>query len=135
MAQDSVQVVRAIYGFFASTGDFPRELFAPDAEFDASDVMPDVSVLRGSQPEGRPEAAFRAYASLFEEFEITLERVVATSEQHVVSTVRDGGRLKGSDARVSNRFHHAWTVHDGQVVRWSSHLTVEQALEAVGLSE
>ncbi len=55
--------------------------------------------------------------------------------ERVVTAVRDGERMKASNAKVSNRFFHAWTLRDGKVVRLSSHLLKERAMAAVGLSE
>ena len=56
-------------------------------------------------------------------------------ESRVVTAVRDGGRMKGSDAEVWNDFFHVWTFWDGRVLRISFHNDKRRALEAAGLSE
>jgi ketosteroid isomerase-like protein len=61
--------------------------------------------------------------------------VIHTDEQRVVTAVRDGGRLKGSDSEVWNRFFHVWTFRDGRIVRRSSHIDENQAFQAAGLRE
>ena len=61
--------------------------------------------------------------------------VIHADDTHVVTAVRDGGRLKGSDSQVWSRFFHVWTFRDGKVTRRSCHRERRQALEAAGLSE
>jgi ketosteroid isomerase-like protein len=53
----------------------------------------------------------------------------------LITAVRDGGRMRGTDSEVRNRFFHAWTFRDGKVVHISAHLDRSRALEAAGLSE
>ena len=53
----------------------------------------------------------------------------------MINVVRDGGRMKGTDAEVWNRFFHNWTFRDGRAVRLSIHTDRNRALEAAGLSE
>ena len=52
----------------------------------------------------------------------------------MVNTIRDGGRIRGSGAEVSNRYFHVWTFGDDKVVRLSVHTMRKRALEAAGLS-
>ena len=132
MSEENVELVRRSYQEFADRGEPPWELIAPDAEFDSSDVMPDIGVIRG-QESAKP--AMRSYVGAFEDFHIELEEVIGADEDHVVTMVRDGGRVRGSDAEIWNRFFHAFTIRGGRIVRWSSHVEKRRALEAAGLSE
>lgn len=127
----NVELIRGYYDHFSNHGEPPWDLHAPAMEFDPRDVINDLDVLRGKEA---AEAALRSYAETFEEFHIELEEVVAADERQVVTTVRDGGRMKGSGAMIENRFHHVWTIENGRIVRWSSHLTKDQALQAAGLA-
>jgi ketosteroid isomerase-like protein len=77
----------------------------------------------------------RPYWETFEAFHVEIEEVIHADEVQVVDLVRDGGRMKGSDAEVWNRFFHVWTFRDGKVVRVSIHTDRSSALEAAGLSE
>jgi ketosteroid isomerase-like protein len=61
--------------------------------------------------------------------------VLHDDEVHVVTAVRDGGRMKGSDAEVWNDLFHVWTFRDRRVLRISSHTDKNRALEAAGLRE
>ena len=63
------------------------------------------------------------------------KRCSHADEEQVVTCVRDGGRIKGSDAEVWNRFFHVWTFGDGKIVRLSIHTDKNRALEAAGLRE
>jgi len=60
--------------------------------------------------------------------------VIHVEDRQVVVAVRDGGRLRQSDAEVWNRFFHVWTFRNGKIVRRSSHSDRDRALEAAGLS-
>ncbi|MDQ4040284.1 MAG: nuclear transport factor 2 family protein [Actinomycetota bacterium] len=132
MPGDNVDLIRRYYAHLAETGEPLWELHAPEIAFDVTDVMPDAEVLRGREAVG---AALRAYADTFEDFQIELEEIVAADEDHVVTAVRDGGRIKGSDAVIENRFFHAWTIREGKIVRWSSHLSQAAAVDSVGLAQ
>jgi ketosteroid isomerase-like protein len=132
MSDENVEIVNWVYEQFARSGDLPWELVAPDVEFDASDTLPDFGILREREAF---DAMLRAYAGSFEDFHIDLKEVIAADEIHVVTSVRDGGRLKGGDAEVWNDFFHVFTLREGKIVRWSSHLDRARALEAAGLRE
>jgi ketosteroid isomerase-like protein len=132
MSRENVELVRRNYAYLAEHGEVLWEVWAAEIEFDATGVMPDLEVLHGRDAAG---AALRAYAQTFDDFRIKVEEIAATDEEHVVTTVTDGGRMKGSGALIENRFHHVWTIRNGKVVRWSSHLSKEQALDAAGLRE
>jgi ketosteroid isomerase-like protein len=132
MSRENVELIRRYYALFAERGEPPWEFHAQDMEFDATAVMPDLGILRGDRAAW---PALQAYVETFDDFRIELEEVVASNDEHVVTAVRDGGRLKGSAEEVHNRFFHAWTIRGGEVTRWSTYLNPIDALEAVGLAE
>ena len=132
MSEENVEIVRRLYEEFSTRLDAPAELFAPDYVLDMSDMAWDVGVRQGL---AAAREAFLQYAGTFEDFRIELMDVIHADEEHVVTEIRDGGRVKGSDAEVSNRYFNAWTFRDGKVVRLSSHTDRKRALEAAGLSD
>jgi len=132
MSQENVEVVRRIYSEVSSHGRAPAEVFDPDYALDLTNAKPDLGVLQGFEA---AEAALREYWATFDKFHVDLEEIIHADDQHVVTAVRDGGRLRGSDAEVWNRFFHVWTFRDGKVVRRSSHADRQQALAAAGLRE
>ncbi len=132
MSQENVEVVRRIYREVSSRRALPKELFDADCVTDWTEVSPDFGVLHGADA---TEEAVASYFQTFEDFHVEAEAVLHADSERVVTAVRDGGRMKASNAEVSNHFFHAWTLRDGKVVRLSSHLVRERALEAVGLRE
>jgi ketosteroid isomerase-like protein len=133
MSQENVEIVRRIYNE-VSAGQWkaPPDLFDRRYEVDLTDAGPDLGVIRGVEA---TETALREYTETFENFRIELLDVIHADDEYVITAVRDGGRLKGSDSEVWNRFFHVWRFHDGRVRRRSSHRNKEEALEAAGLSE
>jgi ketosteroid isomerase-like protein len=133
MSQENVEVVRRVYEeVSANTWTAPPELFDSEYAVDLTDAAPDVGIIRGTEA---AEAALRSYSETFEDFRIELLEVIHADEECVVTAVRDGGRLKGSDSEVWNRFFHVWTFRDGRILSRSSHVDRGQALEAAGLRE
>ncbi len=130
MSRENVEVVRQAYEVFNQTGEPQWDLFAPDAEADASAVA-GFGVMRGRE---QLLAALTEYAAAFEDWRIEPEEIFDAGD-HVVAVVRDGGRLKGTDDEVFNRFTHVWTFRGGRVVAWKTFTDRGQALQAAGLSE
>jgi ketosteroid isomerase-like protein len=132
MPQENVEIVRRVYEEISTRLSAPAEFFAPDYEMDMSDMAWDIGVRRGFDA---AREAFLQYAGTFEDFRIELRDVIHADEEHVVTEIRDGGRMKGSDAEVWNRYFNAWTFCDGKIVRVSSHTDRTRALEAAGLGQ
>jgi ketosteroid isomerase-like protein len=131
MSQANVEIVRRIYEGVSERLEPPRELFEPGCEFDDSDVPLDsVGVLRGYDDIVHN---LLPYWETFEDFRVEVEEVIHASEKQVITRVRDGGRLKGSESEVWNRFFHVWTLAGGKVARLSVHTDSSRALEAAGL--
>ena len=133
MSQENVEIIRLMYEHFNRTGEPDWELFGPEAEFDATAV---VGFGRYQINAGREEIMriLGDYAAAFEDWRIEPEEIIDAGDQ-VVAAVRDGGRLRGTDDEVYNRFTHIWTFRSGKVVRWKTFTDRAEALEAAGLSE
>ena len=136
MSEENVEIVRREYQRintdYKAEYEWEREAFAPDYAFDASDVAAGMGVISGYDA---VRDALHEYWDMFEDFHIELKEVLHADENRVVTAVRDGGRMKGSDAEVWNDLFHAWTFRDGKVTRVSSHNNRSRALEAAGLRE
>ncbi len=111
-------------------GSRPRNCSVRAFECDATDVQ--VGVLYGFDG---LQKGLGPYWETFEGFHIEVEEVIHANQEQVLTAVRDGGRMKGSDAEVWNRFFHVWTFSNGRIVRLSIHIDRDQALAAAGLSE
>jgi len=132
MPQENVEIVRRIYEQVSVHHRLPKDLFEPACATDWTEVSPDFGVRYGARA---ADEALASYFETFENFHVEAEAVLHADAERVVTVVRDGGRMKASDAEVWNRFFHAWTLRDGKVVRLSSHIDRERAFEAVGLRE
>jgi ketosteroid isomerase-like protein len=133
MSQENVEIVQRVYEGVTARLEVPQELFDPDSELDQKDVPLDaIEVIHGLEA---AQESMREYWEMFEDFHIELIEVLHADEQQVVTAVQDGGRMKGNDAEVWNRFFHVWTFGDGKIVRLSIHTDKNRALEAAGLSE
>jgi ketosteroid isomerase-like protein len=131
MSARNVETVRRVYEGVSARLEVPRELFDPDYEFDNTELWPDVVGLLDFDA---AQETMREYWQTFEAYRVEIEEVIHADEGRVVNVVRDGGRMRGSDAEVWNRFFHVWTLRDGRIVRLSVHTDRERSLEAAGLS-
>ena len=130
MSQENVEIIRQVYQGVTARREPPQELFDSAFECDATDVQ--VGVLYGFDG---LQKGLGPYWETFEGFHIEVEEVIHANEEQVLTAVRDGGRMKGSDAEVWNRFFHVWTFGNGRIVRLSIHIDRDQALAAAGLQE
>src|SRR4051794_38711764 len=113
MSRENVEAVRRIYERVNASMEWPEELFDADFESDMREVGGRALPLDATQ------GALREYFETFEDFHVEMEELIHADGQHVVNTLRDGGRIRGSDAEVSNRYFHVWTFGDGKIVRLS----------------
>jgi ketosteroid isomerase-like protein len=63
------------------------------------------------------------------------EELIDAGGEHVISVVTRRGRGLASGVEVETRRGGVWTIRDGKVVRTVWFPSVEEALEALGLSE
>jgi ketosteroid isomerase-like protein len=132
MSEQNVETVRRVYEGVNARLEAPRELFDPDYEFDNTELWPDVVEVLGFEA---AQEAMREYWETFDAYHVEIEEVIYADKGRVVDVVRDGGRMRGTDAEVWNRFFHVWTLRDGRIVRLSIHTDRNRSLEAAGLSD
>ena len=132
MSEKNVETVRRVYEGVSARLETPPELFDPDYEFDNTELWPDLSEVLGFEA---AQKAMREYWETFDAYHVEIEEVIHSDEGRVVVLVRDGGRMRGTDAEVWNRFFHVWTLRDGRIVRLSVHTDRGRSLEAAGLPE
>lgn len=131
MSQENIEIVRRVYDEISDRLDVSPELFDPDFVMDMRELA-DIGIHRGL-PAARE--MFRQYATTFDDFRVDLEDVIHADDERVVVRIRDGGRVRASDAEVWNRYFDVWTFREGKAVRMSAHTDQARALQAAGLRE
>lgn len=131
MSQENIEIVRRVYEEISDRLDVPPELFDPEFVMDMREIA-DIGIHRGL-PAARQ--VFRQYATTFDDFRVELEEVIHADDERVVVRIRDGGRVRASDAEVWNRYFDVWTFREGKAVRMSAHTERARALQAAGLRE
>ena len=128
MSQQNVKIIRRGYEHFIAT----REIRAhPDLVWDVSNLgWPDQQIYRG--PAGAMQ--FNAeWADAWDDWQMEPEDYIDAGERVVVILIQRG-RSKATGIPVEMRFAQVWTLQDGQGIRMQLYASVQEALEAVGLS-
>jgi ketosteroid isomerase-like protein len=74
------------------------------------------------------------WADAWDDWEMEAEDFIDAGER-VVVILTQRGRSKTTGVPVEMRFAQVWTLRDGQGIRMQLYASVDEALEAVGLSE
>jgi ketosteroid isomerase-like protein len=129
MAQENVEIMRRGFEHWMATGEFRA---GADWVWDASNLgWPDQQVYIGD--EGAMQ--FMAeWSDAWDDWEVEAEDFIDAGER-VVVILNQRGRSKATGIPVEMRFAQVWTLRDGQGIRMQMFASVEEALEAVGLSE
>jgi ketosteroid isomerase-like protein len=131
MAHENVRIVRANYEHLSRVGDVDWALVDPAATFDAS-RLPGFGVYRGRD---EFHAAWLPYKYAFDNWDIEVEELIEGRGDRVFAAITDGGRIKGSNDEVFNRFFHGWQLWEGRITGWAVFLDSSEALEAAGLRD
>src|SRR5512133_1673553 len=134
MSQQNVEVVRRMLQAFADGGlDAMAEFWDPDIDWRAAEgAVDDVGEMHGP-------VAVRRYVQdwidTFDDFSVVAEELRDVGDDRVLAIQRVTGRAKLSGTETDLRYAVVYTVRDGKVVRGREYLSIDEALEAVGLSE
>jgi ketosteroid isomerase-like protein len=134
MSQENVELVRRMLDTFADGGlDAMAEHFDPEINWRAAeDAVDDVGEMRGP-------VAVRRYVQdwidTFDDFTVGAEELRGIGGGRVLAIQRLNGRAKLSGTETNLRYAVVYTLREGKVVRVREYLSVEDALEAVGLRE
>jgi ketosteroid isomerase-like protein len=132
MSQANVERLRTAFDNFLAGGrDWGADLLHPEVEWDASDVVFDLSgVYHGAEA---VQQYWREWLAAWEtiQFEYELidvaDRVVALIDQ------RMRGRSSGIEVPIGT-YAHVYTFKDGLIVHWKLYMSQSEALAAVGLA-
>jgi ketosteroid isomerase-like protein len=129
MSQQNVEIVRRSYEHFLANGEIRA---GADLVWDVSNLgWPDQQVYIGDEGAMQFNAE---WAAAWDDWEMVPEDYIDAGER-VVVILTQRGRSKATGIPVEMRFAQVWTLRDGQGVRMQLYASVEEALEAVGLSE
>lgn len=96
----------------------------PAVELVCDPLRPVESTLRGI--DGWKQWAARwdeSYASLH----ITIDGLIPMSAEHVLALVSINAQPRNADRELSWAAAHVWTVRDGRIARWESHVDIALA--------
>jgi ketosteroid isomerase-like protein len=138
MSQQNIEIVRRVYDAVARPdAAIVFALYDPEVELDGT-RLPESGLSGRTHPlrghEGLRELT-REWNEAWEYAEDHCEELIDAGEEHVISVVTRRARGLASGAEVETRRGGVWTIRDGKVVRTVWFPSVEEALEAVGLSE
>jgi ketosteroid isomerase-like protein len=129
MSPEIVEIMRRGYEHFRVSGEIRAH---SDLVWDVSKLgWPDQQIYYG--PEGANQ--FNAqWADAWDGWELEVEEYIDAGER-VVVIVNQRGRSKVTGIPVDMRFAQVWSFRDGRAIRMQMYANVDEALEAVGLSE
>ena len=134
MSQENVEVVRQGLQAFADGGvDAMAEFWDPDINWRAAEgAIDDVGEMHGPVAVRR---YIQDWIDNFDDASVVVEELRDVGDDRVLAIQRVKGRAKLSGIEIDLRYAVVNSVRDGKVVRGREYLSVEEALEAVGLSE
>ncbi len=128
MSQENVDLMRRGYEHFLASGEIRAN---PELVWDVSRLgWPDQQIYDGAAGANQFNAE---WADAWDDWEMEPEEFIDAGER-VVVILSQRGRSKATGIPVEMRFAQVWTLRDGHAVRMEMYASVEEALDAVGLS-
>jgi ketosteroid isomerase-like protein len=138
LSLQNVELVRSALEAFAAASYDPRnargffEYFDPNVEYGISRTNPETQLYYGRDG---IIAALEQWIETWDGFEVEVISLIDAGDDHVVSVIRERGRLEGNDAWVEHIRGAVWTIRDHRIARYEEHQDRDRALEAVGMRE
>jgi ketosteroid isomerase-like protein len=133
MAEENVQVIRAIYEAFAE-GDIPTVLEQLDQGIEWNEaenfVYADHNPYVG--PQAVLEGVFARLGSEWEGFTVTPKELLDAGDR-VVSLGTYSGMYKATGREVRAQFAHVWVVREGRVHSFQQYTDTKQFADAVAI--
>ena len=96
----------------------------PEIELVCDPLRPADSTLRGI--EGWKQWVAR-WDENYECMHITIDGLIPMSNEHVLALVSINARPRGADSERTWAAAHVWTVRDGRIARWETHMDIALA--------
>jgi ketosteroid isomerase-like protein len=131
MSQENVELVRAGYERFKTTGELGQD-YADDFVWDVSNLhWPGQQVYEGAEG---ARTFLREWADAWEDWVLETESFHDAGDS-VVVLMRQRARSKSTGMPVEMSFAQIWTLRDGKRTRMEMYSDPAEALAAAGLSE
>jgi ketosteroid isomerase-like protein len=133
MSQEDVERLRTAFdNFLAGKSEFGAELLDPDVEWDASDLVFDLSGVYHGPAAVRQY--WRDWLAAWETVQFEYELIVVGDCVVALIDQRMRGRSSGIEVPLG-KYAHLYTFKDGLIIRWKLYMRQSDALEALGLEE
>jgi ketosteroid isomerase-like protein len=96
----------------------------PEIELVCDPLRPADSTLRGI--EGWKQWVAR-WDEGYESMRITIDGLIAMSSEHVLALVSISATPRGAERELAWAAAHVWTVREGRIARWESHVDLAVA--------
>lgn len=96
----------------------------PGVELVCDPLRPEESTLRGI--DGWREWAAR-WDESYESMHITIDGLIPMSTEHVLALVSIDAKPRGGNHELSWAAAHVWTMREGRIARWESHVDIALA--------
>ena len=100
------------------------ECVDPEVELICDPLRPDASALRGL--EGWRQWVAR-WDGGYEAMQITTDGVIPMGDDHALALVSITATPRGSRQELRWAAAHLWTIRDGRIARWESHVDLDVA--------
>jgi ketosteroid isomerase-like protein len=131
MSEEKLEVVSAFFeAYLAGEPSSAEPFMDPQFEF----VRARTSHMTAPAPGGKEfNRALADLTDQFERYEVVPQKVIDAGDDRVVVPLHR--TAKGHGVQIEDRIAHVITVQGGRISRIASFLSLEEALEAAGLSE
>ena len=131
MSEENVEMIRAGFERFRTTGDFDTELMAPDFVWDMSTFGGWPEQLEYEGIEGARKF-MRDWMENWEDWELEVESLHDAGNQ-VVAVMRQRGRSKATGLEIDMTFAQVFTIRDGKQTRMEMYSDPAAALKAASI--
>lgn len=131
MSENSVEVVRSMYGAFA-VGDVPAvlEKMDPRIEWNEAEGFPYADGNPYIGPDAVVEGVFARLGSEWDDWSLTIDELLDAGDT-VVATGRYRGTYKQSGDAIDAQFVHVWKVQDGKAVSFQQYTDTAQVQRVI----
>jgi ketosteroid isomerase-like protein len=133
MSQANVERLRAAFdNFLAGKSEFGAEMLDPEVEWDAADIVFDLSgVYHGAEA---VQQYWRDWLAAWETVQFDYELIEAGDRVVALIDQRMRGRSSGIEVALG-KYAHVYTFKHGLIVHWKLYASQSEALNAMGLAE